>query len=160
MEKSEILRENEVDIKLKDYFKKLIDMVGYDYALVSLSTEDDIKDSISSFSSQFDEVTNMELTISLLRSNIISGDSNNEFVKRLLASQNFEDLIFLVNHNFGIRRAMTREFMNHCYESNESTYEKRNNKKNALRQLENLKLFEQKINKENQVALAKRKGTR
>ena len=143
-----IVKENETELKLKEYFKKLIDLAGYDYALVTLSTEDSIKDSITSFSNRFDNCTDLELTMALLKAGILEGQQKDKIVKSLIEDQHYEDLAFLVNYNFGIRRALTRDFMNHCYESNESTYEKKDNKEEILARLATLKTFEETIKHE------------
>ena len=155
MSTKELLKDNDTDTKLKNYFKKMIDFVGSDYALISVSSEETIKDSLSAFSSSFDDISNIDLTFSFLKSAILSNDTNNKFIRDFLNIQDFGSLAFLINENMGVRRAIARGFIKHCNESNESVYSKSDNQDLVLEQLSNLKSYEDTVSVTNNNSISK-----
>ena len=66
------LDENEVETKLKNYFRKLTTLVGEEYTYLTLTTDYSIKDSISRFSYDFESYSDIDITLALLKGAILS----------------------------------------------------------------------------------------
>ena len=146
--KNAVLKESTTDIKLKDYFRKMIDFTGEDYALLSLSNDEGLKDSIDRFSSSFQEETDDDLAFSLLRNAILSSNQENNslsLIHTLIENNSFDDLLFIIKSNLGFRRDLTRAFMNHCNESFAETYLKRKSDNNEISQLLALQEYENSL---------------
>ena len=147
--KNKALEEREIDIKLKNYFNKMKNLVGDEYTYLTLSTKESIKDSIESFTKDFDNVDENEIVLSLLRSSVISNEDNeiNRIVKKFIDKGAFEDLVTLVNCNLAFRKGLTKVFMNHAHESNLITYSKRTNENNTIGDLLSLIYFENSLSR-------------
>lgn len=158
--KKEILSDSELDVRLKKYFQYMIKVVGEDYALISLSSEESIKDSIASFTSSFDDVSDVEILCSLIRGAILSSErlKSNLVVRKYITDGNIEDLIILADQNLGFRRALTKTFMKQCYESNEKTFSKKKKEGNALGNLITIKYYEEDLKRNKVKRLLKDKS--
>lgn len=158
--KNAVLKESETDNKLKNYFKKMINLVGEEYTLVSLSQYEGLKDSVSRFSFDFEDTSDDDLAFSLLKGAILSNGENNciNLVREFIKNGELEDLLFISKTNLGFRRELTRAFMQTCYESFQEAYSKRDSEKNQIGDLLSLKYFEESLNKKKEqknVLLAK-----
>ncbi len=158
--KKEILSDSEVDKKLKKYFQNMIKFAGEDYALISLSSEESVKDSIATFTSKFDDVSDVEILCSLIKGAILSSErlKSNLVVRKFITAGNLEDLVILADENLGFRRALTKTFMKQCYNSNEETFNKKKKEGNALGNLITMEYFEEELKRNKVKRLIKDKS--
>ena len=146
MSSKELLKESDIDTKVKEYFKKVEGFAGSDYAIVSALAENNLKDSLTLFSSSFDGVSNAELTFSFLKSAILSEESDNKYVETFLNLEDFGSLAFLINENKSVRKSIVKGLVSQCGESFETTYSKSQNQEKVLEQLSKLKEYEDTFN--------------
>ncbi len=157
--KSEILKENIEDIKLKSYFNKITSMVGEEYASLTLSANESIKKSISGFTSDLDELPEDKIVHSLLKSAVLSNEKHNSVVvatKSLIKKGAVEDLVTAVNCNLSFRKGLTRVFIKQSHTTNERLYEQKHDDDNTLGDLLTLYLFEKKLQQDNNYQLRKK----
>lgn len=125
--KYEVLKETEMDKKLKNFFKKMINITGEGYASITLSTEESIKDSLTRFSEDFDDVDEDEIIFALIKAALISNDYDSDSIdlaKQIVKEKKIDDLIFLIDYNFYFRKEITKNYMSQCLETNLQTYKK------------------------------------
>ena len=138
--KFDILEDSEIDIKLKNYFDKMINFVGEDYTCESLNVSESIQQSIATFSDNFDDVNDNDIIFSLLKSAILS--NNNSYsvycVKQLVSENKIDELLTLANEDFHFRRELVRNSMNQCLSSNLSLFNRLLNSDEAYVRLYNL----------------------
>ena len=146
----DIIKDNETDLMLKDYLKKMTDFVGEEYTIISITQEENIKDSVSRFTSKFDSSTNNELAVAFVKSSILAPKKENRasiITKTLLKERKYADLIFLVNYNLGYRRELTKDFIEQSDSTYEELFSKIENKEEIMKQLVGLKAYETALNK-------------
>jgi hypothetical protein len=136
--KYEVLREELLDKKLKYYFRKIISIVGEEYAIVTLSTEETVKESITSFSRDFDDENDVDIKIALIKASLISNNYDsfsNSLVRKFVQENNINDLLEYIDTNYNLRRCLTKNYIEQCYETNLQTYEKRTGENTAISDL-------------------------
>ncbi len=136
--KYEVLKEEQLDKKLKYYFRKLLSVVGEEYAIVTLSTEETVKDSITSFSKDFDDEYDIDIKLALIKASLISNNYNsygNDLVRKLVQDNKIDDLLEYIDINYNLRRSLTKNFIDQCYDTNLQTYEKRTGENSTISDL-------------------------
>ena len=142
---SEIVKETKAEEKLKLFFKKMINITGYDYTLLSTTQDLEVKPSLVNLTSSLDEFTNEDLSLALIKSAIISGETTVPFVNELIEKKNYEELNQLINFSIVARRAVTHEFIMNCNCSNENLVSKSHNRKAILKRLKSFKIYEEDL---------------
>lgn len=155
--KEEMLKETEIDKKLKDYFKNMINVFGEEYAFATLSGKGSIKDKLQYFSSCFDDYSDVDILCALIKSSIISNEikKSNLIVKRFISEGCLSELIYCADTNISLRRALIKTFMRQCYSTNKETYEKKKIEGNSLGDLLSLFYFEDGLKKNGVKKIAK-----
>ena len=146
----DILKDNETDLMLKDYLRKMTKFAGEEYTINSITQEENIKDSLSNFTSKFDKTSNNDLTFAFIKSSILDSKKDNRtsiITKTLLKERKYADLIFLVNFNLGYRRELTKNLIKQSNSTYEELFSKKENKDEIINQLIDLKAYELEINK-------------
>ena len=143
-EKELLLQESETELKLKNYLNKMNKVVGEEYALLTLSSNREISDSLNQFTSKFEDVESNDIAFILLKSALLSNEKNywNEVTKDKTAFGELNDLVYLVNENLGFRKSLTRTFINQSDKSNKELYENLEDKTNTIRDLSTLNFYE------------------
>lgn len=143
-----LLEEQEIDLRLKAFFKHLDSFVGEDYACLVLSSDISITESLKMFSKKFDDVSDIDIIISLLKASVISNDKDsyiNNLVKDYINNGDFEELIDLVNKNLSVRKMLTRNFIRSSYSDNYRIYSKKNDDDNTLGNVLSLKYYKMSL---------------
>ena len=154
--KYELLKEEQLDKKLKYYFRKLISVVGEEYAIVTLSTEDTVKESITSFSKDFDDEYDIDIKLALIKAALISNNYNsysNNIVRQLVQEDKIDDLLEYIDIDYNLRRCLTKNFIDQCYDTNLQTYEKRTGENTTIGDLLKLSNY---IDKQDEIKLHKK----
>lgn len=145
----QILTDSDVEKRLKDYFNLMINAVGEDYTSYILSNSSRIKDSLSSFTARFDDVSSLDVMFVLLRAAILSTENkrSNQVVKRLIENGKTNELLHMINSNLSFRRALTKTFMGQCTKTDEQLYGRIRVDNNVIGNLITLKYSEDYLNK-------------
>lgn len=144
-EKEILLKENENELLLKEYFYKFNNIAGEDYAISVLSSDKDIKTSLNYYTSSFPNIESNDIAFILLKSVILSNDKNyySEVVKDKVSLGELNDIVYLINENLGFRRSLTRTFIRQSNKTNKELYNKLDNKENAIRDLSTINFYEE-----------------
>ena len=157
--KMEVLKDSKEDIKLKNYFNRINNIVGEDYASLTLSANESIKKSLSNFTSDLEDIKEENIIFSLLKSAVLSNDKHNSSVaaaKYLIEKGSIEDLITAVNVNLSFRKALTKVFIKQSHRTYERIYELKNDNDNTLGELLSLYLFKKRLEQEKKYKLEKK----
>ena len=146
-EKDFLLQESKNELLLKTYFNKLNEIVGEDYSSLTLTSDGDIKKSLSMFSSKFNDVENEEIVFILLKSAMLSNDDNyyNNVVKEKISLGDISTIVYLVEENLGFRRSLTKTFIKQSNKSNKELYDNVLEKENVLRDISTLNFYEENL---------------
>ena len=85
--KEELLNDSNLDIKLKEYVKRMNTIGTREYTKDTFLTKDTIKNSLMSFSNIFDDDDKLDIDLAIIKAAIISNDYNsleNILVKKLV----------------------------------------------------------------------------
>lgn len=143
-EKDLLLKESENELLLKGYFYKLNKIVGEDYAISTLSSNNDIKTSLEFYTSHLDNIESDDIAFILLKSILLSNDNNyySNVVKEKISLGELNDVVYLVNSNLGFRRSLTRTFIRQCDKSNKELFNSLDNKEKVIDELSVLSFYE------------------
>jgi len=144
-ERDFLLQDTKTEILLKEYFNKLNNIVGEDYAISALSSDNDIKTSLNYYSSYFPNVESNDIAFILLKSIVLSNDKNyySNVIREKISLGELQDIVFLLNENLGFRRSLTRTFIRQSNKSDKELYNMLDNKENIIRDLSTLNFYEE-----------------
>ena len=142
--KEELLHDSNVDLLLKNYLRKMKQVFGEDYAILTLSSDINISNSLDYFTSKFDNIEDNDIAFSLLRSSILSNEKNyfNDVIKAKVELGELNDVLFLVKDNLSFRRSLTRTFINQSNKTNKELYNELDNKEKTIESLSTLNFYE------------------
>lgn len=141
------LNESDIENKLKDFFVKVINFAGEDYAYLTLTTEEGVKDSITKFSKHFDDCSDIDITLALIKGALLSNleSESINLVRELVRTRQINDLIYLSDTNLGFRRQLTANYMAQCELSNSELYRRSKNKQSVRSDLLTLGRFQEEL---------------
>ena len=145
MDYKEFVKESKVEKDLKRFFKNMLEVTGYEYTLVSTTQDLEVKESLSALTSKLDDYSNEELTLALIKSAIISGETPVPFVNELIEQKEYEELNQMINSSLIARRAVTHSLMMNCYGENEEIVASKSNRKAILKRIKMFKQYEDSL---------------
>lgn len=143
--KQEVLKESDTEELLKDYLSKINMFLGEDVAVSSLSTNDDIIQSLNALTTRFENNKSMDIAFILLRGAVLSSNKKNFYVqdiKNLISYGEFQTMLDLIYTNPAYRKGLTRNLICQSKETDEELYNKLENKEHIIEDLDNLRFYE------------------
>ena len=140
----ELLAESDIEIKLRDYFVKMSELVGEEYTCLTFAERRSVKSSLSIFSYGFESYTDDDITIALLKRALLSkkNQSTINIVKELVSKNEIYSLLLLSELNRKFRKDLVINFIEQYSRPNLELYKSVNNKQSALSNLVTLKRYE------------------
>ena len=119
IEKDEIIRDTPLEIKLKEYVKRMNNIGGKEYTKDTFLSKDTIKSSLMTFSSIFGDDDKLDIDLAIIKASIISIDYNL------------------------LENILVKNFMSQAYAINLQTFESMSNKLKCISDLNILKAYNQ-----------------
>lgn len=119
IEKDEIIRDTPLEIKLKEYVKRMNNIGGKEYTKDTFLSRDTIKSSLMTFSSIFGDDDKLDIDLAIIKASIISIDYNL------------------------LENILVKNFMSQAYATNLQTFESMSNKLKCISDLSILKAYNQ-----------------
>lgn len=119
IEKDEIIRDTPLEIKLKEYVKRMNNIGGKEYTKDTFLSKDTIKSSLMTFSSIFGDDDKLDIDLAIIKASIISIDYNL------------------------LENILVKNFMSQAYATNLQTFESMSNKLKCISDLNILKAYNQ-----------------
>ncbi len=160
MNYKEFVKETKVDEELKSFFRRLLNMTGYEYTLVSTTDDLGVKESIESLTSSLDDYSNEELTLALMKSAVISGTTPIPFVNEMIKQKEYEELNQMINSSLLARRAVTHEFIMNCFGDYEQIVANKRDRKATLKRVKMFQAYVDGLEKDKPKALLKENSPR
>ena len=113
-----IIKETSEEILLKKYLFKMNNIFGEDYTTMILSSDYDIKKSISMFSSKLNCIDNHSIQYILLKHSLLSNDDLFNQIVKNLKEENYKNILYLVQNNLCYRKILTRRLINNSNRQN------------------------------------------
>ena len=151
--KEELLTESENELLLKSFLRKMGTFMGEEYASCILAMNYDLAESLKSFSDTFREVdiTSDEIAFILIKNSLLSGYNNyySEEVKDRISMGELQELLNLVKDHNGYKKSLTKTIINNGRQSNKDLFNNLSNKEQVIRQLDDLRFYEEVIKAKN-----------
>ena len=140
-----LLKNSYEESLLKKYLIKMEKIVGEDYTVITLSSLQDIKESLMIFTSKFNKAESIGLASALIKSYILSQTEENvytQIIDKYLENDRINELISTVNNNYGIRKTLTRIMIRQAKIPNRKLFNEKKNKKEIIKGLISLQDYE------------------
>lgn len=130
--KREFLEENVVGNRLKQYFTRMEKIYGEDVATETALSGLGIKDGLRNFSDGFDEFSDFDINIEILKICILSDrpyDTALKYANTAIEQQRIEQLIMDMETNPILKRAIVENYVRNAYSTTQQMYERAQNSK-------------------------------